>query len=363
MLLLATDARSNPNLSPEVKGDFETIRKNVELEARLIDDLLDVTRITSGKMVLARQAVDIHAVLRDSIATIRGELDSKKVDLITVLAEGRPIVNGDPVRLQQVFWNVLKNAVKFTPHTGSVTVTTSVSEELGTIVVRVSDTGIGMSAEDLPHVFDAFVQGEHAKGQGSHRFGGLGLGLAISRKLVELHAGRISAESEGRGKGSTFMIELPLEVPAADGREPAAVPAERNGDPVPCATDGPAGPQRSILLVEDHLPTRVALDRLLKRRNFKVFVAGTAGEARALAQADRIDILISDIGLPDGNGYDLMAELKKKYGLRGIALTGYGMEEDIARSRANGFDIHLIKPVSIQALDAALAAVSAGVPA
>jgi PAS domain S-box-containing protein len=359
VLLLATDAATNPDLSPEVREDFETIRKNVELEARLIDDLLDLTRITNGKMVLAHQSVDANTVVRDALSTVKVELSLRKIEMVMELDDGRPVVRGDPVRLQQVFWNVLKNAVKFTPDRGKVVVSTSVAPESGLFVLRVTDTGIGITPAELGHIFDAFVQGDHSKGVGSHRFGGLGLGLAISRRLVELHSGRIFAESEGRNKGSTFVIELPLDVVAEDspdGKGPGSDPvALRN------AAGAESGPRRTILLVEDHSPTRIALERLLRRRNYRVFVAETAADARAAAKAEKIDIVISDIGLPDASGYDLMAELEELYGLKGIALTGYGMDGDIARSRATGFAVHLMKPVSMQSLDAAIATVSPAV--
>jgi PAS domain S-box-containing protein len=355
VLLIATDAESNPNLPPEVREDFATIRKNVELEARLIDDLLDLTRITNGKMVLAHLAVDAHTVVRDALSTVRGELLKRRIELVMDLLDGRPIVRGDPIRLQQVFWNVLKNAVKFTPDNGRVVVSTSVPEDRGVLEVRITDTGIGITPEEIDHIFDAFVQGDHSKGVGSHRFGGLGLGLAISRKLVELHGGQIRAESGGRNRGSTFVVEIPLDVPSASAQ------AANGTTPAVTSFRSPAvagtGPKRTILLVEDHAPTRVALERLLQRRNYRVLTGESADDARAVARAEKIDLVISDIGLPDGSGYDLMAELERLYNLKGIALTGYGAEGDVARSRATGFAVHLMKPVGMQALDAAIAAI------
>ncbi|HEY1792571.1 MAG TPA: PAS domain S-box protein [Opitutaceae bacterium] len=355
VLLLATDAANNRDLPLEVQGDFEIIRKNVELEARLIDDLLDLTRIIKGKMVLEYQPVDVHGAMRDAVATIRGEVEARKIRLSIELGDGSPIVRGDPVRLQQVLWNVLKNAVKFTPEGGRITMASEFPPGGDSLVIRITDTGIGLSPNELETVFDAFSQGEHAKGSGSHQFGGLGLGLAISRRMIELQNGRIYAKSAGRNMGSTFVIELPLIARAAPAAE-ARRPDDRGGTPL-MGGAGAAG-SCSILLVEDHGPTRQALERLLLRRGYKVLPASSASEAREMAAAEKVDLVISDIGLPDGSGYDLMAELESTYRLKGIALTGYGTESDIARSRATGFVVHLTKPVGMQALDAAIATVA-----
>ena len=219
-----------------------------------------------------------------------------------------------------------------------------------------------MVPAELDRIFDAFAQGDHAGG-GAHRFGGLGLGLAISRRIVELHNGQITAVSAGRNQGCVFSIELPGIRSGSPGStnsvSPLALPAPLRATPV--APEVP-GSQLVILLIEDHAPTRLALAALLKRRHYHVLTAGTAAEARAVAEKDRIDIVISDIGLPDGSGFDLMAEFKVQYGLKGIALTGYGMENDLLRSREAGFVTHLTKPVRMQSLDHALAALIVQVP-
>jgi PAS domain S-box-containing protein len=358
VLLLATAAVNDHGLSPEVRADFDTVRKNVELEARLIDDLLDLTRITNGKMVMEQLPVDIHDVMRDSLATIQNELASRRIELVLNFSPGSPKVRGDAVRLQQVFWNVFKNAVKFTPEEGKVSIVTAVSRERETVSIKVSDTGIGMSSGELEHIFEAFSQGDHAKGIGSHRFGGLGLGLAISRKVIELHSGRISAASGGRNLGSIFSIDLPLMLSVDEGMGRASAPPDANSGLTAAPAIELAGSRRSILLIEDHSPTRLALSRLLQRRNYRVLSGASIEEARAIVEREKIDFVISDIGLPDGSGYDLMSELEERFHLKGIALTGYGMESDIARSRATGFVVHLTKPVSMQALDAAIAALT-----
>lgn len=355
VLLLASEAAEDPKLPAEVRAQFITIRNGVELEARLIDDLLDLTRITHGKLLLHLDWVDVHALLKEAIATVRSELDQKRITLTMELAAEQQTVKGDAVRLQQVFWNVLKNAAKFTPEGGTVTVGTRRQAETGEVIIAVTDSGIGMTSDELARVFEAFSQGEHIGAGGPHRFGGLGLGLAISRKLVESHAGSIQARSEGRNRGSTFLITMPL-VLKREGLEPLP---EGNTSP-PRASGNAPGRTFQILLVEDHEPTRTALTHLLTRRRYEVKAAASVAEARAWAEKQAFHMLISDIGLPDGNGFELMKELRAgNAALQGIALTGYGMEEDVARSQNAGFASHLIKPVRVQALEAALASIVA----
>jgi PAS domain S-box-containing protein len=210
VLLLASEEASNPRLSAEVRADFEMIAKNVALEARLIDDLLDLTRITRGKLVLDRRPADAHVILQDALATVRPDFVERRISLQLELAAPRHRLEGDPVRLQQIFWNVLKNAVKFTPPGGQVTVKTSIIDR-NRLLVRVTDTGIGLTTAEIERIFEAFTQGEHADTGTGHKFGGLGLGLAISERLAQLHGGTIRASSPGRDQGATFEIELPLE--------------------------------------------------------------------------------------------------------------------------------------------------------
>ncbi|ACB74064.1 PAS domain S-box protein [Opitutus terrae] len=358
VLLLASDAAADPQLPPSVRADFETIRKSVELEARLIDDLLDLTRIVRDKISLDLREVDAPVALRDALINVRAEFEAKRIGLVLDLSPEPQFVRADPVRLQQVIWNVLKNAVKFTPAGGRVTITSRIDHERRRLVLAVADTGIGMTAGEIERAFEAFAQGDHAGSGGSHRFGGLGLGLAISRRVVELHGGSITAQSPGRGRGAVFRIELPLLAgPAGATAGDPPVAWELPTDRTTAAATG--GSRRRVLLVEDHAPTRSALESLLVRRGFSVTAAASATEARALAASEHFDLLISDIGLPDGSGYDLMAEFRERYGLVGIALTGYGMEEDVMRSRRAGFKMHLTKPVRIQHLDQALATLQA----
>lgn len=348
VLLLAGEMEKNPELSPWLRADFALIRRNIELEARLIDDLLDLTRISRGKLQLELRALDAHALLGQVMDILRGSIEGKQISVALELAAANPWVRGDAVRLQQVFWNVVKNAVKFTPAGGSVVVRTR-NGEGGQLLLDIVDTGMGIEPEEMGHIFKAFGQGEHAS---SRRFGGLGLGLAICELLVNLHSGRIWAESDGRGKGSTFHIELPGTEP-----EGAAAPQTAVAGATAAAVPVRAGGPLRILLVEDHEATRAILARLLTRRSYQVTTAPSAAAAREWAKARSFDLLLSDLGLPDGDGRVLMTELRARYGLRGIALSGYGMECDVQHSLEAGFDAHLTKPVDMEALERAIAAV------
>lgn len=352
VLLVASDAMDNPKFPDEARAAFRVIEKNALLEARLIDDLLDLTRIAHGKLGLDAQPLDVHAVLRDAVETVRAELEEQKLSLeVNVGAEALPVL-GDTGRLQQVFWNILKNAVKFTPRGGRIRVSSVVNSAANEVSVKIADTGIGMDAAELGRVFEAFAQGDHAHQGRSHRFGGLGLGLAISRKLMELHGGKIEASSGGKGLGSTFTLTLPLTRKAM----PSETVAVSNVSTVrPTPTDSPKPGDARILLVEDHEPTRLTLAQLLTRRGFEVAAVASMEGALRTANAGRFDLVLSDIGLPDGDGFTLMRMLREQHGLKGIALTGYGMEEDLVRSSDAGFLTHLTKPISVKVLDRALA--------
>ncbi|HEY5297355.1 MAG TPA: ATP-binding protein [Verrucomicrobiae bacterium] len=348
VLLVASDAAEDPQLPAPTRANFEMIRRNVELEARLIDDLLDLTRITRGKLSLEKRSLDVREVLREAIATVRADAEKKRIVLTQDGMDKECLMAGDSVRLQQIFWNVLKNAVKFTPEGGKISVETRASEN-GKIIVQVTDTGIGLTAEEISHVFDTFAQGDHADPNGSHRFGGLGLGLAISRMLVELHAGVIRAASAGRDRGATFTIELPC-LPTAEKNNLASSVPEKTGATISQKKNFGL----RILLIEDHEPTRTTLAHLLTRRNYKVKTANSVADARAIAQKETFDLVVSDIGLPDGNGYELMAELRDQFHLKGIALTGYGMDRDVAAAQSAGFVAHLTKPIRVESLEKAL---------
>ena len=350
VLLLASDAANNRELPPRVRTDFDTICKNIELEAQLIDDLLDLSCMTFGKMTVDMKILDPHEPLLAALGKVQNDVSQKRIDLTLNLNDETFFVKGDVARLQQIFWNILKNAVKFTPANGNITVTSLADAKNEKMVVVISDSGIGMSATESNHAFEAFSQGDQSAVR--KQFGGLGFGLAISHRLVDLHSGEIHAASDGPGKGSTFTITLPL-----------AKNAGRSSKTFGDASTSVKSQKRGlrILLVEDHEPTNRSLTQLLLRRCHKITAAASLGEARAAVKKEKFDLLISDIGLPDGTGFELMKELKDKYGLKGIALTGYGTEQDIIFSQKSGFMTHLTKPVRMESLEAALVAASESV--
>ncbi|MDP9003976.1 MAG: response regulator [Verrucomicrobiota bacterium] len=320
------------NLPEETRASLQMIRRNVELEARLIDDLLDLTRISKGKVQLSLEEVDAHVLLRSAVEICQADIDHKNLSLETALAAEKVCLEADPARLQQIFWNLLKNAVKFTPAGGRLAIRTANSD--GQLRVEVSDSGMGIDAETLPKIFNAFEQGERT------RLGGLGLGLAISKALVETHHGKLTAESPGRNQGATFTATFPVAENHA-GASAVSVPSTPT-----------ARKSMRVLLVEDHEDTNRSLTNLLRRRGYHVHSARSVQSALALAENEQFDVLVSDIGLPDGSGIDLMQKLSADHPLFGIALTGFGMEEDVRRSHDVGFNHHLIKPVDLNRLDA-----------
>jgi two-component system, chemotaxis family, CheB/CheR fusion protein len=347
VLAVVSSLERDPGLRERFRSELEMIRRNVELEARLIDDLLDLTRIARGKLELHRRSVDIRRVLEHALETAASDLESRRLRLTTDLAAmDDHTLSADAPRLTQVFWNLLSNAIKFTPPGGEIAVRSWIEPHGGggeDVVVEVADTGIGIDPEVLPRIFDAF---EQAHRQITRRFGGLGLGLAVSRAIVELHGGRLVAASEGVGQGAVFQVRLPL--------GPVQVDLDDSGvsftRPQP---SGPATPEERllrILLVEDHPDTAEAMADLLRLMGHQVTVAGTVASALETAGSTGFDLVVSDIGLPDGSGQDLMRQLVSRHGLRGIALSGYGMEEDVLKSREAGFSAHLIKPVTPQIL-------------
>jgi len=333
VLMAASAMETDPNIPPEIRADISMIRRNVELEAKLIDDLLDLTRISNGKVQLQRKVVDAHELLEEAKAVVQGDPSSEQPEVKLQLAATRYHIDGDPARIQQIFWNLIRNGVKFTSLDGQILIRSS-NPDANSLRIEVIDTGIGIAPEALPKIFDAFEQADTEINQ---TFGGLGLGLAISKALAELHSGTLRAESLGVGQGASFIFELP----AVDRVDAAVGPAAL----APVAAD-----RRRILLVEDHATTAALMARLLRKRGHRVEVTSTKADAVALGLSQEFDIVISDLGLPDGNGYDVMEALRSKSTVVGIALSGYGMDTDISQSAKSGFTYHLTKPVDAHKL-------------
>jgi CheY-like chemotaxis protein len=338
----------DPAFAAAARADLEMIRRNVEVEARLIDDLLDVTRIARGKLELHTQLVDARALLEHALQNYcLPQARLKNVQVRFEITADQFHVVADPSRLTQVFWNLLQNAVKFTPEDGVIELRMWNSPvdpgQSDSLMVSVTDSGIGIDPEFLPRIFDAFEQGERSR---TRTFGGLGLGLAISRALVELHGGSLRAESAGLGHGARFTLSL--QTAAAPAAPLAVAPSAGQPSEVPDAL--------RILLVEDHADTARQLSRLLTRSGHRVVTAHSIAEARAclVREEGSFDVLLSDLGLPDGSGHELMREFRGTVPVHAIALSGYGMDTDIAESLAAGFDAHLTKPVDWDELKATL---------
>jgi CheY-like chemotaxis protein len=261
---------------------------------------------------------------------------NKKIEMVVELQAAQFTVRGDSARLQQVFWNLLKNAVKFTPSGGAITLRT-LNEDDGMLRVDVHDTGIGIEDHVLPKIFDAFEQGDRNI---TRLFGGLGLGLAISKTLIDAHGGTIDASSQGKGHGATFSVELPVSA--------QQLPDRNGADSVPIGVR--AGESVRILIVEDNSDTSQVIQHLLERRGYTVHAVHSIGSALEAANSQEFDLIISDIGLPDGSGIDLMRKLQQHKPIKGIAVSGYGMEDDIRRSIEAGFAEHLTKPISFRKL-------------
>lgn len=333
---------------PENRAALEVIRRNVSLEARLIDDLLDVTRIAHNKLKLTLEMVDAHEVIESALQICRQDADDKDIKLEQQFEASRFQLRADPARLNQVFWNLIKNAVKFTPAGGRITVRTW--NEGPYFVSEVRDTGAGIALDRLDSIFERFEQGGAAV---TRQFGGLGLGLAISKAMVEAHGGSIRAESDGLGTGARFVIRLNYTV-SESASSRSIVPAVEP-DTGPASRPVVVKSGHRILLVDDHPDTLRGMQRLLERRGFSVVTAGSLGEAREVAAREDFDLLISDLGLPDGSGLELMEGLRsERPDLIGIAISGYGMESDRAKTRQAGFSEHLIKPVDLAQLTEAL---------
>ncbi|HEU4366930.1 MAG TPA: GAF domain-containing protein [Methylomirabilota bacterium] len=334
-------------LGPErVAQALEVVERNTRAQAQLINDLLDVSRIVAGKLQLDLYPVDLTPILEESVESARRDAQAKGVEIELTVSAGCGLVLGDPLRLGQIAANLVANAVKFTPAGGRVCV--RLAREGGEAVVTVADTGIGIPPELLAHVFDRFRQADSTI---TRRYGGLGLGLAIVRHLAELHGGGVRVESRGEGQGATFIVRLPVAEP--EGRRGRGEPAVTSGT-VPARPRALAGLR--LLVVEDHLDTAELLRAVLGGQGADVRVAASLAEALAALEAADVDVLVSDIAMPDGNGYDLLRRLRERERTSGrrsvpaVAVTAFAGGDEGDRARAAGFDEYAAKPIDPAAL-------------
>ena len=331
---------ADQNCPSHIQEALATIRRNVGVEARLIDDLLDLARVRNGKLTLQKELVDAHEILRDAIAICLADIGQRNNRLIEQIEAENTQLEADPARLRQIFWNLVSNAVKFTPAEGTIVIRTKNSD--GCLLVEVNDTGAGIEAHKLSLIFDAFEQAA----RDSH--GGLGLGLAICKALVDLHGGTIEARSAGPGSGASFIVKFPC----------AAVAKSRKSSEAASTTRLRA---IRILVVDDHWDTAESLRRVLAEQGHEVQAAASISQALEVAKSYEFEVLISDIGLPDGDGGELLARLMSATArpIAGIAMSGFGMEDDRQRSLQAGFAEHLTKPVEIAVLNEAVTRLAA----
>ncbi len=331
-------------LPPDLRPDLQRVRRNVELEARLIDDLLDITRIENEKLSLEKELLDVHGLIQSAVALFRDEIQAKGLRLTSLLEAKSSHVEADPARLQQILLNIIGNAVKFTSAGGSIAIATANPHKTD-LTISVRDDGAGMSDEVMARLFQRFEQGDFASDRKQR---GLGLGLSIAKALVEAHGGALHAESKGPGQGSTFVVSLPTsDSPVrtvADADSEASTRDERTG--------------LRLLLIEDHEDTAQVMQNVLRQMGHQVETCATVATACEKLKQSEFDILLSDIGLPDGTGIDFIKAARQICQTPAVALTGYGMAEDVERCLQAGFDEHLTKPIDIERLQKTLAAVS-----
>jgi len=336
-VIAALDALES-EISPSdiAKCSLSMIRRNVELESQLIDDLLDLTRIAKDKLQLRFGSIDANEIVANVVEICRAEAQDRCLNLRINLRAGAHHILADSAKFQQIIWNLVKNAIKFTGENGDIMISTT-NPEPQTLVITVKDTGIGIEPEIMNRIFDPFEQGEQAL---QRRYGGLGLGLAISKSLTQAQGGTLTVQSEGRDRGSTFVLTMKTVSP------PARV--------VKFTAPAPETRPLRILLVDDHVDTCTALERLLVRRGHLVAAAHNVRSAMEASARSSFDLLISDIALPDGTGIELMSYLRAISHIPGIAISGFGMNGDIEKSFEAGFAEHLVKPVKMESLEAAI---------
>jgi PAS domain S-box-containing protein len=342
-------------LDPNVRSVLEMVQRNIELESRLIDDLLDVSRIVRGPMTLNTKTVDVHLTIRDCVEICRDEISAAGLAVVIDLAAQEHHVTGDQARLMQVFWNLIRNAARFSPGGGTLSILSSNALAAGDddgpargdsgqnrrLIVDFTDTGIGIDPALGDRIFEPFHQGAT---DSRRRPEGLGLGLAISRSIAEAHGGKLSVQSLGPGRGATFRLEL--------GTVPAGLTASTEPDRPTSRPPGRGG--LNVLLVEDNHDTLRYLTSVLEKRSHHVVPVDRVSAALAAAGEAQFDLLISDIELPDGTGLELLNDLGGGRTLPGIAISGFGSEEDLQLSACAGFAEHLTKPIDVHTLESAI---------
>ncbi|KXU87636.1 hybrid sensor histidine kinase/response regulator [Paraburkholderia monticola] len=322
------------DLPEQARASVRMIRRNVELEARLIDDLLDLTRVANGKLRLSLETVDVHEVIDSVLELFRSEIQVKQQDVHVEKRATHHYVLADRARLQQMLWNLIRNAAKFTPDGGHIYVRTR--DERMQVQISVEDTGIGIEPDQIDKLFNAFEQGDQSM---TRQFGGLGLGLAITKALTDMHGGIVTAYSPGPHCGATFTITLPTAA------APAAAP------PVIAPSAAQPASSLTVLLIEDHIDTADVLAQLMRGLGHDVTVVGRIGDAFAATQLQTFDLVVSDVGLPDGTGLDFIKAFREHSDVPAVALTGFGTDEDVRRCLSAGFTSHLTKPINFGQLE------------
>jgi PAS domain S-box-containing protein len=325
--------------SPRLAQMGEALRRNAQSQSQLINDLLDLSRLQRGKISLNQETVSLPAIIDNAVETVRADAAAKGIEIRVNVGDQLSLVEGDRLRLQQIAWNLLNNAVKFTPAGGRIEI--ALNNENENAVFAVTDTGQGIDPTFLPHVFEMFRQ---ADGSNRRRHGGLGIGLALVHQLVQLHGGKISAESDGPNKGARFTVRLPLLPETARLSSPAASssPVELN-----------VFAQTNFLIVDDSEDTIAMLQELLKVAGANVMTATNGADALRIAAENEFDVILSDISMPEMDGFEFLQRLRKIDGRQNVpvvAITGFGRNADIGRARAAGFYSHLTKPLNLQVL-------------
>lgn len=347
--------RRNAEKDGELARGLETIERNARAQTQIINDLLDMSRIMTGKVNLNVRGLSLHRAVLAALDAVRPAAEAKNIRLATVLDPSVDRVRGDPNRLHQVIWNLLTNALKFTPSGGQISVTLERTD--GHVEISVQDTGVGIPVSFLPYVFDRFRQADAST---TRLYGGLGLGLSIVKSLVELHGGAVRAKSAGEGHGSTFIVTLPLVPPPMERREDLDPPASRVQD---CVATLPKLKGISVLVVDDEADSLMFAGRLLEESEAHVLLAVDAQQALETLRSEHVDILVSDIGMANEDGYQLIAHVraledKRVARIPAIAVTAYARAEDRQRMLLAGFQMHISKPIEPQELIAGIASLA-----